>query len=419
VSKLQDYLIAIRQIMVALLAWIIVLPLTFFVRRDPRLIIVIGREGGLFTDNAKHFFVFAASQPDVKNHIFFLSTEHKVYQEINKVNNQSLLYPRLKTFWFLLRSGVIVADTADWFDYGVYQLTRGAKLVQIWHGAPLKEIELSLYRRRLAGLSLLQRLLIISHKHLIGRYIKYDIVVATSQKFIKDVFQQCFMAKKFVATGYPRNDILFYLPKPNSLSYTLSMINVDTSVLEEIRKAKKNGMVVCLYAPTFRKTQQDHFVENNMNLSSLSALASKLNILFILKLHPIMSGCYQIDHYPNLLEYSSTADVYPAMAICDLLMTDYSSIFFDFLLLDRPIIFFSYDLEDYLREDRCMYFDYDKMTPGVKCYSYEEVEQNILSIVANNYNDGYENTREQVKNYTHDHVDANASQRLLNLITTI
>ncbi len=417
---LQNYLTAIRQVMVALLAWIIAFPFTFLVRRDPRLMIVIGREGGLFTDNAKHFFVFAASHPNFHNHVFFLSTDQKVHRAIDKACSQSLLYPTFKAFWFLLRSGVIVADTADWFDHGVYQLTRGAKIVQIWHGAPLKEIELSLYRRRLAGLSPLQRLLILSHKRLIGRYIKYDVVVATSQAFIRDVFQHCFMARQFAATGYPRNDILLGQPEQNSVSYTtLNLINVDTAVLETIRKAKANGMAVCLYAPTFRKNRQDPFAAGDIDLSSLSVLASKLNMLFILKLHPFMSGRYQIDDYQNLLEYSPTADVYPAMAMCDLLVTDYSSIFFDFLLLDRPIVFLSYDLQDYLREDRCMYFDYDKMTPGVKCYSCAELEQNMISIVAHHYDDGYGEARARVRRYTHDSVDGNAAHRLLDIITAL
>lgn len=416
---LQNYLTAIRQVMVALLAWIIAFPFTFLVRRDPRLMIVIGREGGLFTDNAKHFFVFAASQPNFHNQVFFLSTNQKVHQAIDKACSQSLLYPTFKAFWFLLRSGVIVADTADWFDHGVYQLTRGAKIVQIWHGAPLKEIELSLYRRRLAGLSWLQRLPISSHKRLIGRYIKYDVVVATSQAFIRDVFQHCFMARQFAATGYPRNDILFDQPEQNSVFDTLSLINVDTSILETIGKAKANGMAVCLYAPTFRKNRQDPFAAGDIDLSRLSALAGKLNMLLILKLHPFMSGCYRIDDYQNLLEYSPTADVYPAMAMCDLLVTDYSSIFFDFLLLDRPILFFSYDLQDYMREDRRMYFDYEEMTPGIKCYSYEELEQAMTNIVVHHYDDGYGEDRDRIRRYTYDSVDGKATYRLLALISTL
>ena len=65
------------------------------------------------------------------------------------------------------------------------------------------------------------------------------------------------------------------------------------------------------------------------------------------------------------------------MVHCDLLITDYSSIFFDFLLLDRPIVFFPYDLEQYLSQDRAMYFDYEIMTPGPKCRTYDELELQI------------------------------------------
>ena len=67
---------------------------------------------------------------------------------------------------------------------------------------------------------------------------------------------------------------------------------------------------------------------------------------------------------PNVIHYDPTADVYPALADVDLLVTDYSSIYFDFLLLDRPIVFFANDLDLYLRRERHLLFEYRDMTPG-------------------------------------------------------
>ena len=101
------------------------------------------------------------------------------------------------------------------------------------------------------------------------------------------------------------------------------------------------------------------------------------------------------------------------MAMSDLLITDYSSIFFDFLLLDRPIIFFAYDLEDYLQNDRNMYFNYDSMTPGAKCRTYDELELQLEQIVKNGCQDQYADTREKVRRFTHDHVDNQSSRRLI------
>ena len=126
-----------------------------------------------------------------------------------------------------------------------------------------------------------------------------------------------------------------------------------------------------------------------------------------------MSAQYGTSRHPNLLEYSPAKDVYPLMALSDLLITDYSSIFFDFLLLDRPILFFAYDLENYLSNDRNMYFDYDSMTPGAKCHSYDELEFQLEHIVNNGCQDQYADMRIKVRCYTHDHVNNKSSRRLI------
>jgi len=312
----------------------------------------------------------------------------------------------------LLRCGTLVTDMADWFDFGVYPLARGAKLVQIWHGAPLKHIELNLYRKRLAGTPVWLRPILNFQKAMIGRYPVYDVVVATSQGFVADVFQSCFKAKQFIATGYPRNDILFSWSDPDSVTYRLSWVNVDQQAMETVATARNNGQFIVLYVPTFRKDMDDPF-EAEIDLTHLSTFAQRHNLLVVLKLHPSMNARYRISRYPNLLEYAPLGDVYPLMALSDILITDYSSIFFDFLLLDRPILFFSYDLEQYLNQDRAIYFDYDTMTPGAKCHNYSELELQLEALVTRGCRDEYAEMRLKVRSYTHDHIDNQSNRRLI------
>jgi CDP-glycerol glycerophosphotransferase len=122
---------------------------------------------------------------------------------------------------------------------------------------------------------------------------------------------------------------------------------------------------------------------------------------------------YKPGSYPRIVEYHPLGDVYPLLPLCDLLITDYSSIFFDFLLLDRPMIFFAYDLDKYLAEDRAMYFEYDSITPGVKCHNYDELESNIDIIMRNGCKDGYSRMRKEVRSLTHDRPDDLAGRRIL------
>ena len=64
----------------------------------------------------------------------------------------------------------------------------------------------------------------------------------------------------------------------------------------------------------------------------------------------------------------------------DILISDYSSTYIDYLLLDRPLIFYNFDYEDYLQNDREMYYDYDEVTPGYKAATFDELMKELDSI---------------------------------------
>jgi len=405
------FLLAIRQTLVALLSRLIGFPLTMIIRRDPDLTVVISRPGNGFADNSKYFFIYAAELAGEGERVVMLTEDRSTQSLIDDAGGKSTLHPSLSSIWLLLRCGKLVTDM-DWFNFGSYPLTRGAKLIQLWHGAPLKHIELDLYRKRLTRMPSWLRPLLRLQKTLIGRYPFYDLVVTTSQWFITEVFNKCFKARRFIATGYPRNDILFGWPSSDTVAYRLAWINVDKNAMLSIKVFKARGYKVCLYAPTFRKDMANPF-EKEMDLSRLSQFARQQKLLIVLKLHPFMHSQYQIRQYPNLIEYPALGDVYPLMAECDLLITDYSSIYFDFLLLDRPILFFAYDLDQYLGNDRDMYFDYESMTPGAKCHTYEELESEIKHIISNNCIDEYADTRRRISSYTHDHMDNQSHRRLI------
>ncbi|MGB5750788.1 MAG: CDP-glycerol glycerophosphotransferase family protein [Desulfobacterales bacterium] len=405
---------ATRQTLTAALLWLVVYPLKMVITRDTDLMVVVSSPGLEFADNSKYFFVYAAELVRKGERVVMLTTSRTAQRMISAAGGESIVHPSWRSLFLLLKCGTIIIDF-DWFKFGAYPLTHGAKLIQIWHGAPLKHIELDLYRKRLVGMPTWLVALLKIQKTIIGRYPFYDVVVATSQWFITEVFQHCFKAKQFIATGYPRNDILFSWPDPGSISHRLAWINVDRKVLETVSAARTDGHKICLYVPTFRKDMAGPF-EKEINLSRLSAFAKKKELLVVLKLHPFMHGQCNIDRYPNLIEYAPLGDVYPLMAHCDLLITDYSSIFFDYLLLDRPIIFFPYDLEQYLSQDRAMYFDYETMTPGPKCRTYDELELQIEKTFKDRHPDEYAEMRMNIRGYTHDHEDNQSHGRLFSSI---
>jgi len=409
---LHEAWIANRQLLIALLGWLVGFPLTGFIRRKPGLTLVIGRRGPVFADNSKYFFVYATQQRSKDERVVFLTGDRALAANITDAGGEAVVHPSWHSLNLVLRCRYVVVDMADWFDFAVYPLSRGARVVQIWHGAPLKHIELDLHRERLTAAPLVVRPMIRMQKVLLGRYPVYDSVVSTSQQFVNQAFRRCFKAQHFLGTGYPRNDILLQRPAKGSVADRLARINMDEQALDAVAAVHSRGWKVALYVPTFRKDMAAPF-EHDLDLVRWSVFACENKLLILIKLHPFMHGQYQINQHLNLLEYAPLGDVYPLMAQCDLLITDYSSIYFDFLLLDRPIVFFAYDLEGYLSQDRQMYFSYDSMTPGQKCRTQAELEHALSEILVNGCQDDYVDQRAIVRHFTHDYVDHGSAIRLL------
>ena len=98
------------------------------------------------------------------------------------------------------------------------------------------------------------------------------------------------------------------------------------------------------------------------------------------------------------------------MSKTDILITDYSSVYFDFLLLDRPVIFTPFDIKEYINKDRQLYYDYDKVTPGPRCNNWNEVLIELDKILRGE--DGYKKERQQINDYFNKYKDANSSKRV-------
>lgn len=103
-----------------------------------------------------------------------------------------------------------------------------------------------------------------------------------------------------------------------------------------------------------------------------------------------------IDQYENIIDI--TKEIYDSQLLlkyAEILITDYSSCYIDYLLLNRPIIFYNFDYKNYIMNDREMYFEYSKVTPGEKVINYLELEHEILNLISKK--DIYKEERERVK----------------------
>ena len=150
--------------------------------------------------------------------------------------------------------------------------------------------------------------------------------------------------------------------------------------LEQVNHFRKTYQVlnpkIVYYMPTFRESETKFF--ETVDLERFQQYLKKEQILFCIKLHPFskLKEAFSLavkEDFSNILLIETDSDPYVLLKRTDVLVTDYSSIFFDYLLLDRPIVFFAYDKEEYMTCSRELYYKYEEMTPGQKAETMEEL----------------------------------------------
>lgn len=401
-SALRD----IREFGLALLSRLLVTPLTWVVPRDPKQWVVLGRVDGRFMDNGKYFAAWVAKNvPEVQ--ITFVTMAPEVARELDGLSRlQVARYPFPRAMWRMLRAGTLVYDAAATAGEGRIGFYTGARRVQLWHGTPLKEIELAQHRRRDALRPRPIVWLLEVHRAIVGRFVHHHLVICTSDFLARGVFAQSFKSDQIVGLGYPRNDVIL---GGDDYDQVLVDNGVDLAARDLIDQHRARGGKALLYAPTFRDNGKHPTDDGSLDIERLSEFARRHDLLVVLKLHPFLAERMSGLSAPHILQVSPVSDIYPLLSHFDFLLTDYSSIFFDYLLLDRPVVFYPYDMESY-RGGRELLFDYDAMTPGPRAVDFE----GLLAVLEHTVTgkDTFAEARKGVIELVHDHRDGRSMARL-------
>lgn len=223
--------------------------------------------------------------------------------------------------------------------------------------------------------------------------------------FSTEVFQSCFLydKDKILETGYPRNDIL-YAPNRDELA-------ASVKAKLGIPKEKK----VILYAPTWRDDEFYDQGEYKFQLKlDLKYLREELGqeYMVLLRTHYFIADSIDVtgmeDFVVNVSKYSDIADLY---LISDICITDYSSVFFDYANLRRPILFFTYDLEKYRDVLRGFYISIEDDVPGPLLFTNEEIVDAVKNIdkIEEQYRDKYDQFYERFCSFD----DGHAAERIV------
>lgn len=221
--------------------------------------------------------------------------------------------------------------------------------LQTWHGTPLKKMgydqKKTPNKGELAGLKL--------------QTDAWDYLVSPN-RYTSEILRRGFRyGGEILETGYPRNDIL---------------INQPESVKQKVREYFNISVTqkVVLFAPTFRDWDPNSFQNVLDDVQALSKETDSHTVV-LLRLHYLLSEkISQLELPPNIINASTYQDIQELYLVSDVLITDYSSVMFDYALLKRPIILYCYDLEEYITR-RGMYFNFADKAPGPVCQSMNDV----------------------------------------------
>lgn len=361
----------------------------------------IGRSDSQFAGNCKYFYLhMVQNEPEFRP--CYVTLNRSVYRSLVERGLPAALFPEQDAITALARAGIVVVDDFHYRLNNIQPFTTGATIIQLWHGVGFKKIGF-LEADSTMDMPREQR------DYLRRMYSGYDAVISTSPFYTEHLFQTSFGAREIWETGYPRNDVLLRPIEKNDL------LGSDVALYGKIRSLRKQH-ATCLYAPTFRDDRGDPFSHKALDLPSLNAFLREKRIMLFIKMHEF-SVQYDLENMTNIHVMPNHLDVYPILPLFDCLVTDYSSIYMDYLLLNKPVIFFPYDRNDYGQRLRQFQFDYDAMTPGPKCLTQQEIQGELMDVILGK--DQFKNERAKIKNLAFRLHDALSASRVMARLRTM
>jgi len=377
----------------------------FFIKSNK--IIILGEYGSNFVGNCKYMFLYLLKR---NQNVFYLVDNKEQYRKFSNKHLPSLMLGKISTFIHLLTCKVIFVDNSNWTFNDQLLNWVSAKKVQLWHGVGFKYIELMLVTDYFSDKFSLNEKEIFKK-----RYCKYDYLITTSQFYAENVFSPAFNIdlKNILLSGHSRND-QFYTDDYDSFDF-------DKDIKDKVINYKQSGMKIVIYTPTFRDKVEEFFFFKNFDLKSFNEFLKQNKIIMILKGHSIPHLDFKEQDpngLSNIMQLKDRLDIYPILKVSDLMITDYSSIYMDYLHARKPIIFFTYDLSEYRKLHRQLQFDYDEMTPGPKAKNQNELVNWIKHFLVDN-KDGFEKDRTRVFNLAFKYHDGNASERIYKKVLSV
>ncbi|GGD72472.1 CDP-glycerol glycerophosphotransferase family protein [Lacimicrobium alkaliphilum] len=248
-------------------------------------------------------------------------------QPLDALPGKVLINSPLRAWWHLLRAKVLVLDH-EYTGFAFTELRKHKKVIQLWHGLPYKALSGNHHFTEICD----------------------QAFVSSSEWFNQHIFPEIFRAREYLSLGYPRCDALLQKPEER--------VWLNAVPRERLNQLMSDIGPVWIYMPTYRDSGDNSY---ELDLKTLNAFCQQAGRALVLKFHPFISRKFSdamdlsadsselqpLPELPNLYLYPSAMNIYPLLADAEALITDYSSVAFDFLVTDKPIIYYQYDKTRY------------------------------------------------------------------------
>lgn len=271
--------------------------------------------------------------------------------------------------------------------------------LETWHGTPLKRLVFD--QEEVTSAS-------PKYKQQFYRQRKDWDFLVSANPFSTKTFRSCFLYEgEMLEYGYPRNDILYW-PNKDEIAQQLK---------EKLGIPKDKKTI--LYAPTWRDDQHYGSGQYKFELAlDLKLMKERLqdDYVVLLRTHHYISDHIDVsglgDFVINLSSYDDISEIY---LISDICITDYSSVFFDYANLKRPILFYTYDFDKYKNQLRGFYIDMNTEVPGPLLYTSEQVVQAIEDIdeITEEYKERYDQFYDRFCCYDDGHASEHVAEAML------
>lgn len=305
-------------------------------------------------DNPRAVFEVVKNDPEITK-IILLKDDGVCSPE--GVNVKFIEAESLKGAYYTARSKVILLgySLAGLSSYS-HWLTARHFIIQLWHGIPLKKI----------------CMLFPEEQFWSKETVKYAATVCSSKSdknFMKQAFSPI-VENRVWQCGLPRNDIILMDEKSLAEDY-LSML--------QILRERVNGRTLVLYAPTWRIDSANSYSFSDDELARLNKVLDSHDAVLAIRGHSNVRTHQLMKLQSNdtrIIDVNNVPDVNILLRLTDILITDYSSIYIDFLITGKPILHFTYDLAEYYKE-RGFLYDIDDAFASQECLNFDQLLNNL------------------------------------------